>query len=445
MTHPDEAVLSAFSLDPDSVSDPNAVAEHLGGCDVCRESVRVYGAVDGALRETETWGHVIALQSGGDRAAQFREQRMRVEAEDDAAMRMLRPILNSPMRFANAKLTRNPKCHTAGMVRMLCAAANERHEQKPTFSLKLANTACAIAKALPKTNESSRRLSMGLALRERANALRYLGQFREALETLDHAERFFDVTPGADEFDLAMVRLIRAIVFVESDRLPEGIAMAHSAARVFREYGDRDLELTAIMVEAGCLLFSGDAQHAANAYAKVAELARELGNTRMLASALQNGAVALVDLGQVDLAERFYSEALVLYDEVGVPTETARTMWALGSVVVARGNLEEGAERLDRSRTELARLGLTNDAARATLEWAEVLLALNKPEGVADTCRKIVIVFNSEGMQRYAKEALAVLHEALAAGEATPELVRSIRLYLQNLPSHPSQRFVQAQ
>ena len=99
---------------------------------------------------------------------------------------------------------------------------------------------------------------------------------------------------------------------------------------------------------------------------------------------------------------------------------------------------------LDGSRTDLARLGLTNDAAQATLEWAEVRLAMNKPEGVAAACRKIVVVFNSEDMQRHAKEALAVLHAALAAGKAMPELVRSVRLYLEKLPANPSQRFVRA-
>jgi tetratricopeptide (TPR) repeat protein len=444
MSHPDGAVLSAFSLDPESVVDRETVAAHVADCEACRAAVDEYRALDGALRNGETWGHVTALQSGGDRLTEFREKRMRVQAEDDEAMRILRPLLASPIRFRNAKLASKPRCHTAGMVRMLCAAANERHERQPKFSLQLTNTACAIAKALPKTNESSRRLSMAMALRERANALRYLGQFTEALESLDHAERFLDTTPGADDFDRAIVWFIRATVFRASDRLREGIATARDAALVFREYGDHDREMLSVMVEAGCLLYLGHTQDAADTFIYLVELARVRDNMRVLASALQNGAVALVDLGQLDRAERLYSEALVLYDELGAHTEKGRTMWALGSVAVARGNLDEGAMRLNRSRTELAELGLTNDAALATLEWAAVRLALNNEEGVAAACRKIVVVFNSEGMQRHAKEALAVLHEALAAGKATPDLVQSVSLYLQRLPTNPSQRFAPA-
>jgi tetratricopeptide (TPR) repeat protein len=444
-THPDGAALSAFSLDPESVPGGKDIAAHVAGCDLCQEGVAVYRELDAALRHPETWGHVSTLQAPGDRLAQIRAVRMRVQAEDDEARRILKPLLKTPLRFRSAKLARKRRCHTAGMVRMLCAAANERHESRPRFSLQLTVTASEIAKSLRDTKGTGRRLSMAMALRERANALRYLGQFGNALQALEYAERLFDASPMADDFDLAIVWFIRATVFRASDRLAEGIVMARNATRVFQEYGDRDRELLSITVEAGCLLYLGHAQDAADTFIRVVELARERGNTRVLASALQNGAVALVALRQLDRAERFYGEALVLYDELRVPTEKARTMWALGSVVVARGNLEEGASRLDRSRTELARLGLTNDAAQATLEWAEVRLALNDPEGVAAACRKIVVVFKSEGMQRHAKEALAVLHEALASGKATPELVHRVRLYLDALPANPSQRFVREQ
>jgi tetratricopeptide (TPR) repeat protein len=445
MTHPDAAVLSAFTLDATTVLDRDAISAHVAGCELCQEGIAIFRELDGALRHAETWGHVTALREPGDRLAQIQAVRLRVQTEDDKATRILKPLLNSPLRFKSAKLENKPWCHTEGLVRMLCAAANERHESRPTFSLQLSVTACTIAKSLPETKDAGRRLSMGMALRERANALRYLGNFSEALQALEYAERLFDATPAADDFDRAFVWLIRAMVFSKSDRLPEGITMARDAAQVFNEYGDRDRELSSVMVEASCLGLAGHARDAADAFIRVVELARERGNTRMLASALQNGANALVDLRQLDRAERFYGEALVLYDELQVHTEKARTMWALGAVVVARGNLEDGAARLDGSRTELARLGLTNDAAQATLEWAEVRLALNKPAGVTAACREIVVIFNSEGMQHHAKEALAVLHETLAKGRATPELVRSVRLYLDQLSANPTQRFILAQ
>jgi hypothetical protein len=263
--HPDGAVLSAFSLNPESVIEREPVAAHIADCELCQESIAMFRALDGALQNSETWGHVTAAVRRRSPCA-VSGNATKVQAQDDAAMRILRPLLNSPMRFRNAKLASKPRCHTPGMVRMLCVAANERHERQPKFSLQLTNTACAIAKALPKTNESSRRLSMAMAPRERANALRYLGQFTEALESLELAERFFDVTPGADDFDLAIVWFIRATIFMKTDRLPEGIVMARDAARVFQGYGDRDREVSSILVEASCLGLAGHSQDAADAF-----------------------------------------------------------------------------------------------------------------------------------------------------------------------------------
>ena len=100
---------------------------------------------------------------------------------------------------------------------------------------------------------------------------------------------------------------------------------------------------------------------------------------------------------------------------------------------------------LDTSREALQQLGLRDDHALATLEWAEVRLALNRPHGVAKVCREIFLQFDSEGMTRNARLALAYLHEALASQSATPDLVREIRLYLKALPQKPSAVFAPRQ
>ena len=85
----------------------------------------------------------------------------------------------------------------------------------------------------------------------------------------------------------------------------------------------------------------------------------------------------------LDNAERTTFEAIILYDELGLGTEKARTTWALASVVVKRGDLATGEARLDTARHELQRLGLSSQTRpRDILEWAEVA-SHGKPEGVA--------------------------------------------------------------
>jgi hypothetical protein len=109
---------------------------------------------------------------------------------------------------------------------------------------------------------------------------------------------------------------------------------------------------------------------------------------------------------------------------------------------VKRGDLAAGVRRLDVARHELKSLGMVSEHGLATLEWAEARLALEQPEGVAPACRAIVMRFESEGMMKNARLALAYVHHALAQGTATPALVRHVRLYLEALPSLPNEGFV---
>ncbi|MGH9422528.1 MAG: hypothetical protein ACRD3J_21305, partial [Thermoanaerobaculia bacterium] len=290
MTHLDEQVLSEYSLDPEGVDDRDGVEAHLAECDICRDQLAVYSAIDAALVHLETAGYVEQLRTPNARFEDFRAKRIQATEEEETARAILKPLLKSPLKFRTADLASRPRCHTLGMVRVLCAEANARHEQRPKFSHLLAATAYAIATKLENVPEGSKRAAMGMALREGANALRYLGRFAEALKALDYAETLFDATPSTDAFDIAIVRFIRATVCMKSDRLSEGIILARDAAQVFREYGAQARELGAVMAEACCLSLSGHAQDAVDAFDRVIALSRESGDTRMLVYGLHNGA-----------------------------------------------------------------------------------------------------------------------------------------------------------
>jgi tetratricopeptide (TPR) repeat protein len=393
-------------------------------------------SLEEALRDPQTWEAVDLLRR---RPARFEEAlalKARIDAEDAAAARLLSPLVRSPLRFRNAAVARNPKAQTAGAVRFLCAAANERHEKRPEFSLELTLCAYEIASSL------GVRFCIALSLRERANALRYLGRFTEALGALDAAEEMFDESPAADPHDIAIVQFIRATVFMETERLEETRTLSRKAAHVFRRYGDRHRELAALLVEATSLHFAGRNEEAANAYERVAAKARTNGDRGILARALNDSASAYLELEKLDDAQASLVEALVIFDELGLATERARASWSLALLLVRRGDVASGAMRLDTTRDELERLKLVNDHALATLDWAFARLALGDASGVADACKRIVVRFESEGMMKSARIALAHLHEALAAGSATPSLVSEVRKYLEHLPSHPEAPFI---
>ena len=438
MTHFDAETLNAYLIDATLVD--AEVEAHLERCAECRDELELMEAFDATLRETAAWQEVEAMGVSAELTAEATALHASIADEDDAAARMLAEPLRSPLRFERAKLSSKPRFRTAGVVRVLCAAAHRLHEERPRFSRDVATEAWKIAEQLPEKHPS-RRVCLGLALRERATALRYLGKFSEALQALDEAEKLASGTPSADAFELALVRVARATIYMETERARDAITLAREAGRVFREYGDDYRECAAAIVEGCCHVFLSSVDRAATAFERVIASAEKRGDHVALASALNNAAVAYTDLRQFHRATSYYSKAVVLYDELNRTTEAARARWALASLLVASGDLDRGIGALAGAREELASLGLTNDAALATLEWAEARLAADVPQGVADACRAIVVTFGSEGMERSARVALAYLHEALSKGTATAEVVRHVREYLRDLPSKPERAF----
>jgi tetratricopeptide (TPR) repeat protein len=434
--------LSAYALAPSLSGDAEAIAQHLAHCNECRGRLQFIDEIDDAFRDPEMWAAIDLVQTRPQRIEAALAEYLRIENEDADAEALLAPLLQSPIRFHDVDVDADIRFHTAGVVRKLCRAAHARHEQQPQFSLRLAEAACRIALGLPKRSKD-RRPVLALAVRERANAFRYLGRFAEGLRSLNDAERLFDQSPGTDPFDLAVVWYIRATIYMKSGRADEGIPLCQAAAAVFQGYGDRYRELTAVMAEASCLIYSGRPAEAAEAFERVASIARTTDQREILARALQNAGDAYLAAGRHTKAAPCLVEALALFDGLGLITESARSVWKLASVRAAAGELEEAVQQLEKARVELERLGLTNDAALATLEWAEVRMASGDTEGVAETCAAIAVEFESEGMLRNARIALAYLHEAMRSGSATAQVVRHVRTYLTELPQRPAGEFVE--
>jgi tetratricopeptide (TPR) repeat protein len=436
MTHYDEETLAAYALDRALVDDPEALEQHLSACVSCREEVEAAREFDALSAEGETWEDVAAMRVQPARLKEALAQRNAIVTEDTAAQRLLAPYMSSPLRLRNKKLANDARFLTGGSVRVLCLAARGERERRPRFSHALAMQACEIAARLdPPQTECEMQ-----AFCERANALHYLGKFKEAERALDEAERRVQDTPATD-FDLAVVRYLRARVWTETERPRDAVALVRWAAMVFRKYGDETLLLGALLVEGACYSVLNDHQAAVSIFERAIAHARRRGDLSLLARSVNNIAVSYAALQDHVRAMAYYSEALSLYEEAGMVTEGARARWAIAATVVARGDLLAGIDALDQAREELAARGLTNDAALATLEWAEARLAAGLTLGVAKACARIVMSFGSEGMERNARLALAYLHEALAGGTATADTVRHVRAYLEALPSAPASVF----
>src|SRR5258708_5536967 len=101
---------------------------HLAGCPDCRTRLSELGRVEEELRDPAVWRQVDGLLARPARLQETLKLKAAIEKENADAVRLVTPLLASPLRFDDARIAENPRFHTAGVVRMLCAEANGMHE-----------------------------------------------------------------------------------------------------------------------------------------------------------------------------------------------------------------------------------------------------------------------------------------------------------------------------
>ena len=428
--HYDENALYEYLDDPRSFAGREELEAHLANCDACRVQLAELRSFDDALSSTAMWDFADAVRRHREPPDEIRSLVDRIAIEDADADQFLTPVLSSPAAFRRANVAARPEMRTAGVVRKLCDVARELRERQPMHALALADAAVAIAEQLGATYPPAlTRELRGGAWLERANVLRYLGRHPEAIDALDIAERAYDETPVA-AYSIAVVQYVRAAVFVELDRFDEARRLARQSARVFRQFGEHERFLHARMIEACVAFHRNQFADALALFRPLVQPAKDLGDPTTLARLYLNIASCHLELQTWDEAHQHLTQALSLYEALGLETEKIRTRWSLGTLLVKTGHVTDGIRRLHDARREFEQLGATTDAALVTLDIVEALLATERPREAADLCAGLVESFTKSGMTGNALTALAFLREAVAAGSATPLLVSHVRSYL---------------
>lgn len=446
MSHYSEDELSAYALRPEAFGDRQALEQHVAACDDCRETLEVIEAFDEALHDPLPWEVAGAMPPGRREAPpELLDQARAIAAADSVARELVLPLVDSAIRFREGRISDDSRFFTVAAIRLLCSVANGMHERQPQFGLILADTALEIAAKLPPPAKAKSAWYVGTSYKERANALRYLGRFKEAEEALDRAQEAFESQDRAEPFDLAIVAYVRATLYCKLERFDDAVTFARSAAFIFLTYGDTRRYLSALLAEAIGYYSADRDREAAVLLERIAVLARSADETGILARALANAASCYTRLHEYDKAAAYFDDAIAVIQTLDLPTESARLLWAVAALQVEQGDYDEGLPRLERCRVQLTQLGMVNDAALATLDLVAGLLASGEAARVPELCRVISVTFSSEGMMRNARKALAYLSEAVAAGIATPEAVRHVRSFLEHLPVRPHDEFQQIQ
>jgi tetratricopeptide (TPR) repeat protein len=442
MSHLNEDALADCALRPNGAPAGSETADHLADCSECTVRLNALRGFYDALATPQVW------PAAGPAGVNTRETQLlafatRAQEESRNAAENLAPFLTNAVAFVRERVELSGEYRTSGAVRVLAEAANAACEREPIHARNLADAAVTIANALSSGAypADAIRALRGLAWKERANALRYLGEYDAALDALDHAEAEF-ANFGTRSFEFASLAYIRAVILTYSDRLDEATRQAALSAAIFNEYGDVERAMRARSVQAGVLFYRHEYREAAAVFEELLAFAESRSDAVETARQSCNAAACWIELGDATRAGMLLTAARQTYISRRMLTEVAAADWNLGVVDRVAGRLETSVKSLRDAKASCEALGMSDEAANATLDLVESLLLLEKSAEIGPLCSEVIRYYRRAGKVHQALIAAAYLKEAAGAGTIRVDMVRHVRRFVGDLDRQPELLFL---
>lgn len=439
MTHCSDFELAGLLADeaPDT-----ATALHVRECAICRERLDAL-TFDAMLDDEETWLLADELSGLDERLNRNADDARRTAEEDAEAAERLAPYLRKPYRFAWTNFLRTRQYQTAGVVRILCRAANERCFERPREARILAENAVAIAEALPRDHYLGDGLHLlrGLAWKERGNAFHAIGDFAAALDSFDHALRAYGRVSTA-YLDRAIVNYCRARTLSQSEKFDEAMALLGQAEAVYVSLGDTARYIVCRLEVGNTQWRQGDTLAAIETWIAIRGHAEADDNLFLAASIANNLGFAYLRLERFPEAGSEFHRALSSLVELGKEAATVRPEWGLAVLLVASGDARRGADALRRCLGECEKHGMTEDKMLVSLDLADALLVLGEEAEAHRLCKRLVRDFKRAGLRNSALRAFDFLRQASLEMTLTRQKISYVRSFIDRLASNPGLRFV---
>jgi tetratricopeptide (TPR) repeat protein len=410
---------------------------HVPACETCSGAIESYRDLAAALQDDSVWDdRELSEDPAPETAAMLRDFAATTAAEDAAAGPIVAKLLAASDRLA--LLEQNSQWRTAGVVRRVLARVDATNFTDPKFAAELAALAAEIAESLdPRQYPLDTVMKLrATAWRERAYALCYIGSFLESLAAVERTDKLLRECT-VSEYDSARAQLVRALVYGETERLEEAIALAESARDVFCRFGDIRRESAADTMRANMLMYARRFAEALAIHRKIASDARIDQASR--AFALHNMAICHRELSQFRQAKSLFAQTVVEFERLGFVSERAKARWSLAKVLMAEQQYDQAWPFILEVRQEFEELGMSQDVALVSLDMAEALLMLSRPAEVVDLCQAAMDYFRKAGLAytQGALTALAYLKEAAEARVLTRAALQDIRTFFELLPKQP--------
>jgi tetratricopeptide (TPR) repeat protein len=337
-------------------------------------------------------------------------------------------------------LAESPALRNNAALEQMSEEVRKRIERKPVEALAIANLAASIAESLPANAYPPEVMAQirSTALRDRANALRYLGRLAEAFDSIETAESRLGDFPGASH-DRAIIWMVKAMIQGQMDLFEEAEQMITSASIVFADVNDLSRFFQAGLVYGNLLGRQKRYDDAQRIFRDLLGVATSTGDEETQARLYNNLGHCAVYLDDYAGANIHFSESIARFTDLGLLAEVPRTNLGAALVLIGKGQVDSGLARLEDARRAFIALSMMGEAGLCALRIIEVLIDRGDTEQARALTGIVIDEFEAAGLDTRAVQAVASLQSSIDADGATGEAVRTVHEFVQRLAADQAQ------
>lgn len=392
--------------------------DHLAECASCRQRFA---------------GNVVTFDAGARRGrrGEFTATAERLERERDDATDVARVLRDTPVEEW-PRLAEMAELRNNAALEQLSEEVRRRLPRHNADALAVANIAASIAESLHPTSYPSVVIAQlrSTAWRDRANALRCVARYDEALRSIDRAEYILEPFASLTH-DRAVVRLVKGMIFAQTARFDEAHAILAECRLVFREHNDMRRFQQAALAEANALYEATKYDHAHNIYEDL--LQDPTIDLEIQARVHNNLGYCATHLGNYVQANIHFSEAVAKFTDLGFTAEVPRTARGAGLVMIARGQITRGLALLHDARSAFTAAGMVEESGLCALNIASVLIDRGDVAEARSLVQNVADEFADVGLDEQAITAVVRLRDAIDMDDATAETVRTVHALIEGI------------
>jgi tetratricopeptide (TPR) repeat protein len=377
--------------------------------------------------------HLLSLS---ERAREFATTAARMEREREGAAEVVAGHLRNTPLDEWPGLANLPSMRSNAALERLSEEVRKRLERTPVEALAIANLASSIAGSLsdeyPPVVIAQIRSA---ALRDRANALRYLARLGDAYDSIERAEAELAVFPALAH-DRAIVWLVKAMILAQLDRFDEAERTITAARDHFSDVGDSVRRLQAGVIQGNLLARQEKYADARSIFRELLVVAAENRDTETRARVHNNLGYCCTQLNDYRAANVHFSQSIALFTDLGWNAEVARTQRSAGVLFIAKGQKDLGISHLREARRMFRTLGMVEEAGLCALRLMETFVERGQTHEARALATVVIDEFTAAGLDSRAVDAVVNLRASLDVDGASAETVRTVHALVETLGSN---------